>query len=214
MFPPPRSSLWVTLSGAILATMLAPPNACAQDVVKIEEHWELTVGLPDTERCAPQVTLVMSPENGLENDYFLFLINYSTIPEFSAGGLQLQHWKGEQPVATVGSTNVSALHHQEERITWTQKLTIEDGVLTLDIENGQSQTWGSFGNGGILRFSIPTSLTRLNEYQPRISIEQSGIGYAGNRVSSLVLRKLAWAMSDGQEYELVSPIDIDTDIDP
>lgn len=213
MVPSLRLPLALTLI-AVLALLSAPAASWAQDVVEIEEHWELTVGRPDTNRCAPQVTLVMSPENGMENDYFLFLLNYSSIPEFSAGGVQLQHWKGAQVVATAGSTSVAVLRYEQEKITWTQKLRIEDGLLTLDIDDGQSQTWGSFGESGILRFSVPTTLTRLNDYQPRISIEESGIGFAGNRVSSLVLRKLVWTTSDGEVHELVSPIDIDTDIDP
>jgi hypothetical protein len=57
-------------------------------------------------------------------------------------------------------------------------------------------------------------MDRLNDYRPAVSLEESGITFAGNRVSSLVLTKLVWRTSDGVTSQLVAPIDIDADIDP
>ena len=213
MFPPSRYS-FMRATVVLLLLAIVPSISRATDVVKIEEHWELSVGLPEMDRCAPQVTMVMSPQSGLDNDYFLFTLNYRSSPDFIAGGLQLQRWQGNQLVETADSSHTGILSHTEEQITWTQTLTLQDGVLTLEIENGKSQTWGGFGGDGTLHLSVNTPLTQLNNYQPGVSIEESGISFAGNRVSSLVLQKLVWTTSDGEVHTLVSPIDIDTDIDP
>jgi hypothetical protein len=40
------------------------------------------------------------------------------------------------------------------------------------------------------------------------------IHFAGNRVRSLILRKLRWTDSEGETYELNAPIDVDADLDP
>jgi hypothetical protein len=81
------------------------------------------------------------------------------------------------------------------------------------VTDGSGETWGTFGGWG---FSIEgsTGLTKLNGYRPGISIDQSGIGFAGNRVSALTLQKIRWKTADGQEHEMVAPIDIDSDLDP
>ena len=186
----------------------------AEDVVYIEEHWELTVGGPTIDRCAPQVSLVMSPSGDMNSHYFVFLLNHSTSPGFVPGGLQMQHWNGDLLVSTRNSSHGDILSYDNETIRWVQKLSIRDGRIVFDVDDGESETWGSFANGDGLFMPTNVSLQRLNNYQPAVSIGESGITFAGNRVSSLVLTKLVWRTSSGATSELVAPIDIDTDIDP
>ncbi|MCA9173298.1 MAG: hypothetical protein KDA61_18590 [Planctomycetales bacterium] len=57
-------------------------------------------------------------------------------------------------------------------------------------------------------------VTDLNAYRPYLSLTESGVGYGGNRVSSLQMEKIVWELSTGQSYQLVAPIDIDADLDP
>lgn len=208
-----RAALVAALPVFILGFSPATVSA-TDDVVAIEEHWELIVGGPEVDRCAPQVSLVVSPNGDLHSDYFVFLMNHSTVPSFAAGGLQLQHWNGDTVVSTNISEHVGTLSYDQEVITWVQHMTLQNGTLKMDIQNGQSQTWGGFGQGSNLSLTVPTSLQRLNDYRPAVSLEESGIAFAGNRVSSLTLTKLRWTTSDGEVHELVAPIDIDADIDP
>lgn len=198
----------------LLALPFIATQAFAADVVLIEEHWELRVGGPDEARSAPQVTMVMSPTADLENDFFLITLNHWTHPQFAAGGIQAQRWLGEECKAVANGANYSPLAVDEEVISWKQRMSLVDGRLRFEVIEGQSQSWGEFGGNNELLLSHPTSLTKLNSYQPAVSLNQSGIGYAGNRVSSLVLQRIRWITSDGQEHELVAPIDIDSDIDP
>ena len=91
-------------------------------------------------------------------------------------------------------------------------MTLEDDVLTFEVINGESNTWGTFG-GGDLTFSVPTSLNKLNGYKPALSIGESQVSYAENRVTSLVLTKLKWVKENGQTFEQNAPIPVDTSLD-
>lgn len=207
-------TIWSTLAAVSCCVVGICSTSLASDVVYIEEHWELTVGGPTIDRCAPQVSLVMSPFGDLDSHHFVFLLNHSTYPDFVAGGLQMQHWNGDSVVNTAHSTEGDILSYDNETVSWVQKLSIRDGLLVFDVDDGSSDTWGSFGNGDGLIMWTGVHMDRLNDYRPAISIGESGITFAGNRVSSLVLTKLVWKTADGTVSELVAPIDIDTDIDP
>lgn len=204
----------VRVLSSLLIVGIASSSAMAADVILVEEHWELTVGGPEVDKSSPQISLVMSPTPNLEDEYFVFTINHATFPNFVAGGLQLQRWDGDQVMAVKDAPDDEILHHDNEVIRWKQRMWIKDGFLKMKVFDGASDTWGSFGGSFDLRLVTPTELTRLNEYTPAVSINESGITYAGNRVSSLVLQKLIWKTSDGQTHVLEAPIDIDTDIDP
>jgi hypothetical protein len=53
-------------------------------------------------------------------------------------------------------------------------------------------------------------LSSLNGYRPAVSLSESQVGFAENRVNSLVLKKLVWKTDDGQTHEQNAPIPIDT----
>ena len=197
---------------AIFSMFIHP--AAAEDVVLVEEHWELHVGGPDSDSSSPQVSMVMSPTNNLFGDYFLFSLNYGSVPSFQPGGMQLQHWYGDDIHSSTNGPKDGTLHHDDEVIRWTQRLSVHNSQLTLEIVDGVSQTWGNFGGQGYLKASAETTTSNLNAYRPFVSLGESGVGFAGNRVSSLILTKLRWVTSDGEEYETVAPIDIDADLDP
>lgn len=195
-----------------LAFLLAGQAAAQSEILEIEEHWELVIGEPDAPVSAPQATMVMSPSGDLEGQYFLFTINYRNLPNYEPGGLQVQLWHGDEAVAT-DSFGASALDQTNDTIQWVEHLKVEDGTLTFGVD-GSSLAWGSFGGGESLSLSTPTSLTSLNGYRPAISIGESQVGYAGNRVQHLTLTKLVWRTADGETHELHAPIDIDADLDP
>jgi hypothetical protein len=199
----------------VLAVAIAAVTASAQtlsNVVLVEEHWELTIAQPEEDLSAPQTTMVMSPIGDLSDAHFLFILNHVNAPGFEAGGLQAQHWDGDNLVAESVANETGTLANTGETIRWVQRLSIEDGTLKFEVINGESGTWGQFGDGD-LSFSIPTSLSKLNDYKPAISLGESQVSYAENRVTSLVLTKLKWVKSNGQTFEQNAPIPIDISLD-
>jgi hypothetical protein len=186
----------------------------ALEIVAIEEHWELSVGQPDAASSSPQVSMVMSPTGNLDATHFIFTLNHHTDPEWIPGGLQVQHWDGEDLVQTKAGVQEEPLSSEGETISWVQRTELKDGHLYFEVASGSSESWGEFGGAGNLRLKLNTSMTNLNGYRPAISIEGSGVCFAGNRVKNLTLKKLRWIDSDGKSYELNAPIDVDADLDP
>jgi hypothetical protein len=190
----------------------AAPVWADSNVVHVEEHWELRISEPEEDRSAPQTTMVMSPFPHLGCLHFLFTLNHVTTPGFEAGGLQVQLWDGDDVLQESVATEVGALANHDEVIRWTQRLTLEDNTLTFAIVDGESETWGEFG-GSDLTISVPTTLDRLDWYIPFISLTESQVNYAENRVASLVLTKLVWIDDDGEVHEHDAPIPLDTSLE-
>jgi hypothetical protein len=62
--------------------------------------------------------------------------------------------------------------------------------LIFEIVSGESSTWGDFGGQGYLRAEVDGDLLNLDTYDPEISVANSGVGFASNRVASLVLKEI------------------------
>jgi hypothetical protein len=128
-------------------------------------------------------------------------MNHQATPGFAPGGLHLHLWNGDQRLDARHQGGQTVLRTTGEVVTWKQVLSLKDGQLTFAIADGQSTTWGSFGDGGSLSMVVPTNLDDLNSYSPEVSVRQSGVGFAGNRVSRLVLTKVTAVTADGQMVE-------------
>lgn len=200
----------------ILCGMVVSISATAwaesPSVVAVEEHWELCLGEPDADRSAPQTTMVLSPDGDLEGVQFLFTLNHVTAPEYEPGGMQVQIWDGDH-LEESAAAETGALAYNQETVRWVQRLSLENETLTFQVVDGESETWGGFG-GGQLSLSLTTSLTSLNGYKPGVSLTESQVGYAENRVVSLILTKLVWTTDDGEVHEMNAPIAVDTSLDP
>jgi hypothetical protein len=166
-------------------------------VVKVEEHWELVVAEPESGRGAPQVTVVLSPQGNLDGLYAAFELNHQSQPAYVGGGLQLQIWNvSDTPLATRTQKDGETLTNSGETITWTHKMELQGGHITFDIDDGNSTSWGSFGQGVFA--TVPTTLSNLNGYNPLVSVNGSGVGFASHRVTSLKLKKVKIHLSTGQ----------------
>jgi len=164
----------------------------------VEEDWELVVGTPASESDAPQVICVISPVGNVDSLHATLELNNHSVPEFAAGGLQFQLWEGEVPLTERKFPNQALLSHANETVTWTQSMELSGGSLEFEITDGNSVTWGTFGGQGYLKASVTTTLSDLNAYNPAVSVANSGVCYAANRVQSLTLKRVRVYMSDGQ----------------
>ncbi len=170
-------------------------------VTRVEEDWQLEVGQPDPNVTAPQVTTAISPQGGLSGIHAIFNLNHQALEQFAPGGMQLQVWNGETPISHYRLNPDDVLSEADEVITWTQVMAINNG-LVFRIENGNSSTWGVFGGDSLLTERVATNLVNLNGYSPQVSVENSGVAFAANRVRSLVLRRVRIHTDDGQVVEV------------
>lgn len=154
-----------------------------QDVMQVEEDWELELLEPATEKTAPQLETVISPFGHMNSIFARTTWNYREFPDFQAGGMQLQAWSGATKAADAnfGTDDLSTV---SETITWTQALETNGAVLTLQIKNGASVTWGSFGGASLTIHGL-ANLHDLNHYDTQVSQENSGITFGANRVARL-----------------------------
>lgn len=185
--------LCVAVLGLLAAA--ACRTAEAQSIVRVEQDWQLVLGTPDSDNDSPQVVCVISPVAGVQSHYAAFELNQQSLPEFHAGGLQLQVWNGETTLTERNAADGVRLEQEGETIQWTQSMELRDGSLTFEVSNGTSVTWGAFGG---LQAAVSTTLGNLNGYDPAVSVRNSGAGFASNRVQSLVIRRTRFVMADGQ----------------
>lgn len=195
------------------AALVAAPAWSQSHILTIEEHWELHIAEPDVATSAPQTTMVMSPNGSLGGDYFLFTINHETAPDYIPGGMQVQHWIGDEIVECAHSNEYGTLATDGETVRWVQRISLDSGTLKFEIENGISDTWGQF-LGDDLELSTSSSLSDLNAYKAAISLNESQVGFSENRVESLTLTKIRWLTDDGAWHEYNAPIPIDVSLDP
>jgi hypothetical protein len=201
-----RYCLWALLGGLVWAICLQP--AWGQDspqIVRVEEDWELVVATPDPTTDGPQVTTLISPRSHVGAAYATFELNHQSLPEYTAGGLQLQVWVDELPVVHRRFPSPEVMATPGETVQWTQSMALEDGTLTFEIAGGSSTTWGSFGGQGYLKATVPTLVDTLGAYHPSVSVTNSGIGYSANRVQSLVLKRVRLVTATGEVLEDDTP---------
>jgi hypothetical protein len=182
----------------VFAIAWGPAAAPAQDLVRVEEDWELVLGTPDENSCGPQVACTMSPLGHIDGTHFTLEINHRSVPYWSPGGITLHHWHGESRQQSMDRQDRSVMQSNGETVTWTQILDVDEGILTFQIKDGASTTWGPFGYSNHLKLQAWWSAGHINDYTPDVSVARSGVAYAGNRVQSLKLLPVRATLADGQ----------------
>jgi hypothetical protein len=93
-----------------------------------------------------------------------------------------------------------------ETIKWTQVMRLEPGNnIVFEVTNGSSTTWGNFGDDGTLKITVVHPGVNLDGYSAEVSVANSGVGFAANRVASLVLKRVRIYTSTGQMTEDTTP---------
>ena len=168
----------------------------ATTITHVEEDWRIEVGVPDSDNEAPQIIVVGAPTGTLNDVHAVFEINHQTQPDYEPGGLQLQRWLGDDILHYHNNPANGLLSHDNETVTFTMSMKIENGNLRFDILNGTSSTWGSFGGVGYLRCWSSTSLTDLGSFNPDTSLRQTRVGFASHRVKKLARTAVRYYSGD------------------
>lgn len=199
LLPRPKillSSALLTLSFATAlaqspAPAPAPAPTASADPDRVEEDWELVVSNPDPLGVGPQVTTCMAADSGDPSTFVAFDMNYREYPAFRAGGMQLQVWSSKQVIGTA-SRGTEVFNTPGETVSWTQRMWIDAGRVYYDVQNGQSVTWGKFGQGSGLNVSHPATAANLAGYTSKDSSVNSGVTWEANYVKSLTLVRVRY----------------------
>jgi hypothetical protein len=179
------------LTGCLAVVPLAifnPSQIYADGVTAIEEDWQLDIDTPNSLRSSPQIKCLTSTGADVRSQYAVVLVNQ---PGSVGVNLQLQLWEGSRLLTSTDVPKTSANHNTiGERINWTTRLSINNGVLTAEVFNFSSTTWGnSSGKTTIASISAPTSLNDLSNYDPNVTCVHTGVEFGSMRVQKLMLRK-------------------------
>lgn len=187
-----------SLIAAFVFVMPGIAMAADNNVVRVEEDWELVLTEPDLPTVAPQVTCTIAPYGDLNSAYWTFEINHESAPFFGAGGLHIHQWHGEWRQGTRSRIDRAVMSAANDTVAWTQVLRIGEGQLTFEVKDGTSSTWGVFGDSGNFKLQRSWGVAHINGYTPDVSVANSGVGFASNRVASLKLKRVRYTLAGGQ----------------
>lgn len=196
----------IVVGAVVLLTMSG--RAAADDwehIVRVEEDWQIEMGVPDPAADAPQIIFAISPYSTLGSTHAVFELNHRTLPSYSAGGMQLQSWVNNMPYVYNNFPNSSVCMTDNEVINFTMRMSSGGGSITFEVINGTSTTWGSFGGQGYLKTSVSYPFNTLWGYSPQTSVDNSRIGYASFRVRKLVLKEVRYYSSSGLVHRDTTP---------
>jgi hypothetical protein len=177
-----------TLCLAVPAGAVVGPS-----VAKVEEDWEIIVDDPSPDEVLPQLYVVTSPTGNITGQYSVFEINNLLLPDFYGGGLQFQTWSGEQATGEAHHSNFNAFSTAGETITFTVSMRLSSfGDMIFKVKNGQSTTWGAFGENNSLRISESSTVSDLSGYDPEQSARLSRVGSGRNRVTAFRIKQIRY----------------------
>ncbi len=174
------------------------------DVVRVEEDWQLQVAHPDQELDAPQVTTTIVPFAAEDGLLLQVDLNHASNPSFSNGGIQLRVCQEDDCLAQLRLFDDMRFQYEGETICWTQVVHSNESGFYFGIINGISQTWGTFGGQEAFLYLSNSEAgggnLSLDQYDPRQSAANSGVTYASNRVGYLRLWEARVYTNDGQTH--------------
>ena len=163
---------------------------------RVEEDWQLVLDVPISDLSCPQITTLMMVDETGTFPTAVFNMNYRDLPAFNSGGLQAKLVMGEQTLGS-SSQKTTVLQTPGETITWTQQLKISNGKLAYRVMNGQSITWGQFGNDDdLLNVSGGNAPASLTGYSPDLSVTNSGPSFGPTRVRSMILVQVRFYLNN------------------
>ncbi|MBX3442918.1 MAG: hypothetical protein KF774_10970 [Planctomyces sp.] len=186
----------------VLGLFLLTPSPAAPpivgDVQQVEEDWRIQIANPSPDSDSPQFTIVFGPADPATGTHAVFEVNHSTQPDFVEGGMQLQCWWGEELVGYKNQHHPAELHVSNETITFTTVTRVQGAKITMEVLNGNSQSFGEFGGESYLRLAVTTQQANLNGFDADYSVNHSRCGWGANRVPKFSRTAIRYLDGDGQ----------------
>jgi hypothetical protein len=172
------------------------------DIVRIEEDWVLDIANPDPDADCPQILTVFGPGDPSNGTHAILELNHGTLPEFSEGGMQLSVWFGEYLIGYKRQHAPAELCIGIERLTYTTVTEVSNHKVKLYVTNGQSVTWGAFGDTSTtsLKVELDTWRSKLNDWDSEGPIRHSRVAYGANRVNKYLRREVRYYTESGLHH--------------
>jgi hypothetical protein len=171
--------------------------AVPDGAVRVEEDWEIVIKEPSTATDSPQLTVVFGPADPESKTHAVFELNHATQPAYVKGGMQLQCWWGESLIDYRNQHHPSDLHISDETITFTTATQTGSNRIVLEVLNGNSQSFGTFGGEVYLRTSVQSTKADLTGFDSEYSLQHSGCGWGKNRVAKFSRKAIRYYDKNG-----------------
>ncbi len=76
----------------------------------------------------------------------------------------------------------------------------------MEVINGTSESWGTFGDVGTLKQRVDVGLDNLNHFNPAHSIRNSRVSYGANRVKMFKRTAYRYYTADGLYRTVTSDV--------
>ena len=163
---------------------------------RVQEDWQVVIGVPDSSSETPQLGTLMTPDNTNPDLYAIFKLNYRDEPSFSAGGLEVEAWNSTT-LEAYSVQKTALLQTDDEKISWTERLNLSGGNAYFQVLYGESVSWGNFGDSTNLAISFATSTTSFSNYTPDASVSGSDVSYGDNtNVTGFTLAQVRYYQGD------------------
>ena len=203
-----RALTAAVIGGILLGSLMVQPALVYADgptIWKVEEEWELVINEPEDNTNSPQVTFFVTPSAGEGTTYFQLQMNYEADQDYSAGGFHVAAVRDETIRDEARSQNQSLISIDDDVIRWTSVTAVVNNKLLFAVKDGHCSSWGDFGGPEYLVEMPERSIDDLSNYSYAQSVASVDIGFGGNRVSSVKLRKVHLYDSNGNVNTLTIP---------
>ena len=191
-------SAMVTLGAApILPPLAAGADTPPPKLIRVEEDWVALVRNPDHRIASPQILICLTPDGTFNADFALLEINHASRPDWLAGGIQLQGWKGELNTSIFNAPTDAVLARNYDKVLLTTCIAIGDGHTEYTIKNGRSRTWGRFTSTKPVTVKVPSLRTDLGSYTREASVKNTHVTHGAHRVEMMYQRRVRYYYSDG-----------------
>jgi hypothetical protein len=192
LLPVSLSSITSGQSGSGDSSVPVPTGAS-----RVEEDWEIVIKEPSTATDSPQLSVVFGPADPESKTHAVFELNHATQPSYLKGGMQLQCWWGESLVDYRNQHHPSDLHNINETVKFTTATQTGNGKIQMEVLNGTSTSFGTFGGESSLRAAVNLAKSDLSDFDSEYSLQHSGCGWGKNRVAKFARKAIRYYDKNG-----------------
>jgi hypothetical protein len=165
-------------------------SAAPQGTTAIEQDWRVelyTVSDPDRVTCPLFVSAINLP---WLTTLFQVTWNHRDLPSLEQGGIQLQAYRWDDLLEAVDVSTPAwrdKLSHNNEVVTWTQRMHRDGMSHILTVKNIVGTTWGTITDQYSVRRTYLFYAPTLENYDVASIKENSGIIMGTNRFKKLAI---------------------------
>lgn len=190
---------------ALLFQMSGHAEEVANDpIVAISTSWRIRLNTPNDNGSLPQIIAVLLPNGTLYDNYMLLELNHTSLPAYSAGGMQLQIWNYDKELTWSDPYSPgSRCRTVDEEISFMLNAEIVQDPgsptgrsVSFTVQDFRSSTWG--GHDTLPSYRLPTKLQSLDGFSPAACVSESGVNVGGTEVEHMKIDSITYRFASGE----------------